>query len=129
MFHDRENPLEVYGDEEVRVRYRLRPDTIMHILGMIGDELEHPTQRNMALPPLLQLTVCLRFLASGSFLVVVGDTLPRVSKATVCRCVQRVTNLLSRRLNQHVKFPQTDEERDNTKREFYAIAGIFLLNK
>ncbi len=109
VFQDRENPRGVRSGRSAS----LVPISTRH----------DPTQR-MALPH------CYNWWFSFvSFVVVVGDTLPRVSKATVCRSLQRVIgliHLLSRRLNQHVNFPQTDELRDRAKRKFYAIAGIFL---
>ncbi len=125
VFRDRENPLEVYDDEELRRRYRFRRETIVFLVQMIGNMLIHPTRRNHALPPLLQITIALRFLACGSFLLVVGDTLPRVSKATVCRCVRSVCVELEQLAPGFIRFPGGNRLND-VKREFFAIAGKCL---
>ncbi len=121
VFRDRENPLEYYRDDELRARYRFRRETIVELINLLDDDLTHPTDRNKALPPLLQLCVALRFYACGSFLVVVSDTLPRISKASVCRCVLRVSEALVRRLDRFVTFPQTQNALDQTKRAFFCI--------
>ena len=49
----------------------------------------------------------LRFLASGSFLEVIGDTFLSYDKSTVSRVVPRVTLALASKVNDFVKFPTT----------------------
>ncbi len=99
VFWDRENPVETFNDTELVARYRFTRESILYLVEITRGELQYDSLRNMPLPPILQLTVALRFFATGSFLLVVGDTLPRVSKATVCRCVHRVALILSRQAN------------------------------
>ena len=62
LFRDISNPLEDLDPEEVFKRYRFRPPTILYILEIILP-VQRPTNRNCPLPPLLQLLLCLRFLA------------------------------------------------------------------
>ena len=122
VFVDRENPLEIYDDNKFFVRYRMRPATILFIFNLIADQLNRTTKRSMALPPLLQFLVAVRFLGCGSFYTVVGDTIPRVSKASVCRCVWRVCDALSRLLPAVVKMP-AGRMINATKQAFHQIAG------
>ena len=64
-----------FSDEELRARYRFSRQSIMVISDLVRDDLQRGTHRNHALTVEQQVMVTLRFLASGSFLQVVGDTL------------------------------------------------------
>ena len=70
------------------------------------------------------MLITLRFLASGSFQQVTGDSVAGLDKSTVSRIVRRVTLALSRSVDQFIRFPQTQEERDNAKQGFYNIANF-----
>lgn len=67
IFRDRLNPLEMRTDDELFERYRFRRPTIIFICDMIADTVSHGTRRSMALPPMIQLLVFLRFVATGAF--------------------------------------------------------------
>ena len=66
LFQDRENPLEEFPEQVILQRYRFSPDTIMFMMTIVG-EAASETTRNCALPPLMKLLLCLRYLASGTF--------------------------------------------------------------
>ena len=66
----------------------------------------------------------MRFLAWGSFRQVTGDSVAGLDKSTVSRIVRRVTLALSRRVDQFIRFPQMQEERNNAKQGFYNIANF-----
>lgn len=85
-FRDRINPLEIRTDHELFERYRFRRATLIFICDMIADTLSHRTRRSMALPPMLQLLVFLRFVATSAFHQLIGDAV-HVSKATAGRCI------------------------------------------
>uniref|UniRef100_A0A673WVB2 DDE Tnp4 domain-containing protein n=1 Tax=Salmo trutta TaxID=8032 RepID=A0A673WVB2_SALTR len=55
----------------------------------VGPTIKHGSDRNEAVPPLLQLPVALRFYVTGCFHMVVGD-LCGLHKSTVCRIVVSV---------------------------------------
>ena len=82
------------------------------------------TNRTKPVSATKQVMITLRFLASGSFQQVTGDTVSGLYKSTVCRIIRRVTVALSRRLDEFVKFPQTQEERDSIKQGLYEIANF-----
>ena len=117
------NPLDI-PEECVRERYRFRPHTILYIADMLRGELERPTARAGALPVILQVCVALRFLATGAFQIVVGDTL-RLSKASVCRVVRQFCVALSRRMRDFIRFPQGNEAQDVIQ-GFHQSAGTFI---
>lgn len=64
-----------YTDTELRARYRFGREGILFLSDLVRDKLTRQTNRNHALSVEQQIMVTLRFLASGSFLQVIGDTL------------------------------------------------------
>ncbi|XP_033728123.1 putative nuclease HARBI1 [Pecten maximus] len=121
LIMDRQNPPEFLSDEEVFRRFRFRPDTIVYIVGLVADSISHGTLRSVSLPPLLQVLICLRFLATGSFQQLIGDSV-KISQPTVSRVVRRVVGALARSIRNFVTFPR-GENGNRTKQEFGAIAG------
>ncbi|CAC5361720.1 HARBI1 [Mytilus coruscus] len=75
-----------YTDTELRARYRFGREGILFLSNLVRDKLTRQTNRNLALSVEQQIMVTLRFLASGSFLQVIGDTLG-LDKSTVSRVV------------------------------------------
>lgn len=75
----------------------------------------------MALPPMLQLLVSLRFVATGAFHQLLGDAV-HVSKATAGRCIRGVASAIANDAGRFIRFP-TGQEALNVKRKFNAIAG------
>ena len=71
-----------------------------------------------------QVLITLRFLASGSFLEVIGDTFGSYDKSTVSRVVCRVTQALAAKVNDFIKFPATRAERDEIKQGMFKVGGF-----
>ena len=120
VFKDRSNPLEDLSSDEVFRRYRFRPETILFLMSLLPS-LNSKTKRNCAVPPLLQLLVTLRYLATGSMHLLIGDSVG-LSRSTVGRIVRRVTHLLCDLSSQFIKFP-TNQAAVQVKNGFTAIAG------
>ena len=116
--------LQYYTDSELRERYRFGRQAIAFIVTLVKDEISPPTKRSCSVPATKQVLITLRFLATGSFLQVIGDTFAGLDKSTVSRVVRRVTMAIARRLDEFVKFPQTREEKDEIKQGFYDIGGF-----
>lgn len=125
VFRDRTNPLEVLEEDEVFERYRFRPQTIGYILTLLP-ELMSPTKRNMPLPPLLQLLITLRFLATGAIHQLIGDSLS-VSRATMNRVIRNVTFHLCQLAGRFIRFPHGDLANE-VKTGFARIAGLFIIH-
>ena len=70
----------------------------------------------------MQIMVALRVFASAGFQIDIGDTFG-ISKATVCRTVHRVANVLAGAFHRHVKF-EGRADAEVTKAKFYAMAGF-----
>lgn len=101
-FNLNENLLDGLSEAEVKSRYRFSRNSIQFITDTLAADLERPTGRNRALKPQEQVLVALRFFASGSFLVVVGDTVGGIPKCTVSRIVSRVSTALVRKQHEFI---------------------------
>ncbi|XP_062602285.1 putative nuclease HARBI1 [Saccostrea cucullata] len=122
VFRDRLDPLGMHTEEELFERYRFRRPTIIFIHNLVNGIVEHHTKRSLALPGILQLLIFLRFVATGAFHQVVGDTV-HVSKSTAGRCIRRVASALLSIAAAFISFP-TGQDATNVKRKFHAIAGF-----
>jgi hypothetical protein len=71
---DGTNPLEIYDDLELIERFRFDRHTILQITQLLKDDLESSTFHNKAIPPLFIVLISLRFVASGSFQIIIVDT-------------------------------------------------------
>ena len=113
-----------YSDEELVRRYRFGRQTIRYITRLVEDEISPATNRSQPVSAIQQVLITLRYLASGSFQQVTGDTIAGLDKSTVCRIIRRVTVALSRRIDLFIKFPESQEERDAVKQGLYEIANF-----
>ena len=118
-----QSDIDDYSDEELRVRYRFRRESILFITNLVAGDISRNTQRNHALPPLLQVLIALRFYASGSFLQVIGDTFG-VDKSTVSRAITDVSQALIAKQHLFIKWPLTNDECTTIKNEFYLHGGF-----
>ena len=106
VIRDRMNPLENYSEEDIFNRCRFRLPTIMYIMNTIEHSINHNSKKNCALPPVLQLLTCLRFLATGAFHRLVGDSIG-ISETTTGRCCRSVCDaIISNLLANTITFPK-----------------------
>lgn len=68
-----------------------------------------------------QLLLTLRFYATGSFYVTIGD-FSGVYKTTAGRIIQRITDVLVTLAPRYIKFPENEEEKNICQADFYKIA-------
>ena len=78
------DPLNHYSKEELS-SWR---EGINFNVQLLSDEIAPSTKRSHSLSATEQVSVTLRFLASGSFLEVIGDTFLSYDKSTVSRLVR-----------------------------------------
>ena len=80
---DKENLFEHYNDRNFRKTFHLSKTTVILILGYIENKLYSSyTKRRQDLSPMFQLLLTLRFYATGTFQIVIGD-LNKVVQSTV----------------------------------------------
>lgn len=114
----RPNHLNYWDDIDFRIRFRISKNTFQHLLALIEENIRYPTNRNHALNPFEQLLVCLRFYATGSFLISIGD-FSAIHKSTVCL----ITRALCLIKQDFIKFPE-DQEKIAIQQGFYSIAAF-----
>ncbi|XP_052230655.1 putative nuclease HARBI1 [Dreissena polymorpha] len=110
-------------DDEVRRRYRFSTDNIDRLVGLLEPTLRRRTRRNQALTIRQRIMLTLRFLASGAFLQIIGDTFG-VDIATVSRVVTDVTNSLFALKDMVIRFPVTDADRRRVMTGFFEMRGF-----
>jgi len=118
---DRADPFSELDDGQFHERFRLTKLSTLLLLTKIESSLEYSSDRNNALPPMLQLVIALRYYATGCFQLVVAD-LTNVHKSTVCRAIHKVSRAIASLRAQYISFPENNDERMQMMREFYAIA-------
>lgn len=118
-------PLENLSDAEIWDRYRFSANTIMYIVDLIRPHIVSTTRRSMALSPLLQVLLALRFYATGAYFSLVGDSLG-VSKCATTKAVHRVSRAICDIGRQFIKFP-VGRQASAVKAAFYDIAGKKML--
>ena len=95
-----------------------------YIDDLVAEEITPDTNRNHAVSVEMQVLITLRFLASASFLQVIGDTFLGFHKSTVSRLVRRVSQALTVKLGDFVTFPSTRGERDEIKQGLFRVGGF-----
>lgn len=122
VFRDRSNPLESLDDSEIYQRYRFRPDTIHFLVNGVSDQLVTATKRNSPVPPLLQVLLFLRFVATGAHLRLIGDSLG-ISESSVGRSVKAVAAAIIAVFAQATLVFPVGEIATKVKEGFRRVAG------
>lgn len=73
------------------------------------------------MPPINQLLCALRYYATGNQLLSVAD-LNGISVATCSRIIKRVSQAIVGLRSEFIRFPDSEEEQQIVKEEFYRIA-------
>ena len=89
VFRDRTHPLDLYSDNEMFKLYRFTRQGCVHLINRLEPIIEHPTNRNHALPASLQVFIALRYFATGA---VLDDTscIHGIHSSTASRTIRRV---------------------------------------
>ncbi|XP_031329213.1 putative nuclease HARBI1 [Photinus pyralis] len=111
----------ILSEKEFVERFRLTKEGALEVLEKISDHIARKTERNHAVTPITMLLVTLRFYATGSMLIVVGDFCG-IDKSTASRIVAQVSMAIARLYKQYIKMPDTDDEKNYSKSRFYAIS-------
>jgi len=76
---DRENPLEFFDGHNFKLRFHLFKETVIYLESLVRGQLSSPVRRGVHIPPIIQITITLRYYATGNFQLHNGD------HATVCQ--------------------------------------------
>lgn len=117
IIKDSNNPMESMNEEEFLQKYKFTKEVTNEILQMILYGLRKYTNRGHPVPPIIELLITLRFLATGDFQSNTGD---KVSQPTVSRIIKKITTLLTELKLRFIKFP----EKSDSKKVFTKFQSI-----
>jgi len=80
------------SNEEMAARYRFANEEVDVLEDLLLEDLERATKRNKTLTVRAMILITLRFLTTGAFFNVVGDSIG-YNKCTVSRVVAHVTDV------------------------------------
>ncbi|KAJ8929394.1 hypothetical protein NQ314_017926 [Rhamnusium bicolor] len=69
----RNNLFEELNDTEFRKRFRISKNTFQRLANLLDGVMEPVNDRNQPISKINQILICLRFYASGSFQINIGD--------------------------------------------------------
>lgn len=121
--HNNVSPFETLDNKEFIARYRLSKEAVVRLVHLIGNNLNHINQRGSPVTPLNQILVTLKYLATNSFQLVVGDGMT-LHQSTVSRIIKRVVPLIALLREDFVHLPRNEQEVVEVKRAFFAIHGF-----
>ena len=110
-------------DDELRRRYRFSAQSLDRLVDLLDPILRRQTRRNRSLSTRQQILITLRFLATGNFLQVIGDTFG-VDIATVSRVITAVVDAIFGLKDRFIKFPTSDEDRRRATYDFFRVRGF-----
>jgi len=119
---DKSNPLNEYEDDEFYARFRFTKETVLYLLEVVKSDLTVVSHKIIYITPLHQLLVALRYYATGSFQVVVGDSL-EVSQSSCSRIIAKVSRAIARKRSDHVKYP-TFQQAAHVQQKFKEVDGF-----
>lgn len=111
------------SDQELIRKYRFPRHEIINMVQELEPLLQRKTSRSHAIPVITQILATLRFLASGSFQNVVGDT-SGLSQPSMSNIITSVTNILSEKSLNEIKMPAGVIQLQQGMRDFHALAGF-----
>ena len=120
VFRDRAHPLDMYDDTELVRRHRFITELIMDLCDQIGPDIEPASNRNHAIPAILQIFCALRYYACGTFQHVVGDSI-RIHRSSVSLIIHRVSRRICTLYRQYISFPDTRQEAQDFRQQHCAM--------
>lgn len=99
--------------------YRFDKDTFSHIVDLIRPDIQRPTSRSNALSCEEQTAAALRYYATGTFQIDIGEGL-NISQSSVHRAVSNVNSALNKHFDRFITWPDLQQIRQN-KIQFHSL--------
>ena len=110
-----------FDDREFRDRFRFSIENLQFItLNLIEPQLCRPTLRSRAIPVDIHIKLALRYLASGSPMGIIGDTMG-YHISNVSRAIRDVYTALCDIAGQYITWTSKDVQMNRIKTGFYDI--------
>ena len=110
-----------FEEREFRKIFIFSIENVQFITNLIEPQLCRPTLRSHAIPVDIQVKLALGYLASGSLMRVIGDTIG-YHISSVSRVVRDVSTALCDIAGQYITWLSTDVQRNRIKTGFYDFA-------
>ncbi|KAK4880427.1 hypothetical protein RN001_008573 [Aquatica leii] len=121
QFKERPNHFTKWRNEEFLLRFRLSKLVVRYVIDKIALQITPNTNRSCALSAEEKVFNTLYFLATGTFLRVVGDTGGQ-DKSTISRSIAEVLHHLANLRPEYVAMPENQEEIEQVRQEFFNIS-------
>lgn len=126
LTYDHKDQLDFYGNNEdsesFRKRYRFRKNTIENLSRYLEDDIGPKVPTNNAFTVSQRLCMALRFYATGTFQMELGDG-EGASQSSMCRHISMVSKVLAQKSNHLIKFSTDPGIMKLVSTGFYAGAG------
>ena len=110
------------SSEHFHRRYRFQPQTVEALCLLLGDRLKAKAMTNNAFTPMQKLCITLRFLATGTHQMEVGDG-EGASQVSVSRIVREVSSALVDKADELVVFSLDPDILQTVAKGFYGFSG------
>nr|CAI5823309.1 unnamed protein product [Callosobruchus analis] len=123
IVRQRNDLFETLDDVEFKRRFRLIKRTLLRLECLLCNLQEARDNRNKPVSKRNQILICLRFFATGSFQITVGD----VSQPSVSRIITCVIEHIASLLPLFIQMPQTEQEMRDEATKFYIFGHLPIL--
>ncbi|CAI9615536.1 unnamed protein product, partial [Staurois parvus] len=118
--------LENLRDSDIRRRFRLGREAILHLYHLIEEKIVPTTQRSHAVPGMVKLLTTLYILGRESFQTTSGIVVG-ISQPTVSRVFMQVIDAILDLVPQFIYWPQNEDEWNAVKVAFYQQAQMLQI--
>ncbi|XP_066596249.1 putative nuclease HARBI1 [Prorops nasuta] len=113
----------IYDNIDFQRRFRLLKHHVLMVLERIERKISYRTKNNEPIPPLIQILVTLRFVATGSFFICVADFCG-ISKQSAQSIVHKVLIAIAEESKDFIKFPCETNDLLRMQLENFNLSGF-----
>ncbi|XP_067214514.1 putative nuclease HARBI1 [Linepithema humile] len=117
----RNNYFNICEEKDFQRRFVISKKSFEMLLQKIENKIQYNTNRNAAIPPVIQLLVTLRFYATGCFLITAADFCG-ISETSAHKIIHRVSPEIAALRNDFIKLPLLSEEIRENEQKFFKVA-------
>lgn len=123
IYHNIRDHVDIMTDDELYERYRFHHHGVAFLDDLLQEHIPHINHnRGLPIPPKIQILCFLRYVASGSFQQVIGDTL-HISQPSVNRAIWNVCDALLTQRERFICWPD-DRHNERSKQQCYNEYGL-----
>ena len=109
VFRDQTNMMELFDEHDFYERFRFTKAGVTYLGNLLQDGFSPVWNRSHAISLLIKICTTLRFCATGSFQMLIGDT-NSISQPSVSRIVNQFITAMAGKTENFIIFPRTNLE-------------------